>query len=55
MAPLPDNVVQMPARPARLRADVPPFNPADPTHLRAWEAIWDMGQHLLRENKRGSK
>ena len=37
----PSNVVPMPARPARLRSDVPPFNPSNPAHLRAWEGVWD--------------
>lgn len=27
-----------------LRADVPPFDPGNPAHLRAWEAIWDFGK-----------
>ena len=25
-----------------LRADVPPFDPGNGAHLRAWEALWDM-------------
>lgn len=41
------NVVAMPARPPRLRADVPPFDPTNEAHLRAWEALWDMGQRDL--------
>ena len=27
-----------------VRADVPPFDPSNPRHLRAWEAIWDFGK-----------
>lgn len=27
-----------------LRADVPPFDPGNPAHLRAWESLWDLGQ-----------
>ena len=27
-----------------LRADVPPFDPSNPRHLSAWEAIWDFGK-----------
>lgn len=26
------------------RADVPEFDPRNPAHLRAWEAIWDAGR-----------
>lgn len=32
------------AQSSELRADVPPFDPGNPAHLRAWEAIWDMGR-----------
>ena len=28
----------------KLREDVPPFDPFNPSHLRAWESIWDMGR-----------
>jgi hypothetical protein len=31
------------AQSMKLRADVPPFDPFNPKHLRAWESIWDMG------------
>lgn len=34
-----------------LRADVPPFDPRNPCHLRAWESIWDMGQAGLNRDK----
>jgi len=27
-----------------LRPDVPPFDPGNPRHLRAWEAIWGFRQ-----------
>lgn len=36
-----------PVRP--LRADVPPFDPSDDAHLRAWETMWDFG---VREKAR---
>ena len=32
------------AQSVELRADVPPFDPGNPKHLRAWEAIWDFGK-----------
>ncbi len=32
------------AQEPELRADVPPFDPRNPLHLRAWETIWDMGR-----------
>lgn len=28
----------------QLRPDVPPFDPCNPDHLGAWEAVWDLGQ-----------
>src|SRR3546814_5925385 len=39
---VPDNLIPFPTPTARLRADVPPFDPTNPNHLRAWEAIWDL-------------
>ena len=47
-----DNIIAFPEPPPRLRGDVPPFDPANPAHLRAWEAIWDFGQ---MEARRGEK
>jgi hypothetical protein len=35
-----------------LRPDVPPFNPRNPAHLRAWETIFDMGRQLLADEDR---
>lgn len=32
------------AQSLELRADVPSFDPGNPRHLRAWEAIWDFGK-----------
>lgn len=32
------------AQSSELRADVQPFDPINPAHLRAWEASWDMGR-----------
>jgi hypothetical protein len=32
-----------------LRPDVPPFDPGNPRHLRAWEAIWDFGNRTGSE------
>lgn len=29
------------AQSLELRADVPPFDPSNPRHLRAWEALWE--------------
>lgn len=34
-------------RPARLRADVPPFDPRNPAHLRAWESLYDFGRRAM--------
>ena len=39
------------ARKPELRADVPPFDPANPVHLRAWELIWDAAQSPWRSGK----
>lgn len=46
------NVVPFPQPLNRLRADVPPFDPTNPAHLRAWETIWDIGRSELRWNER---
>ena len=32
------------AQSLELRADVPPFDPNNPRHLRAWEAFFDFGR-----------
>ena len=48
----PNNVVPFPQPLHRLRADVPPFDPTNPAHLRAWETIWDIGRSELRWNER---
>lgn len=41
------NVIALPSREPRasmkLRAGVPPFDPTNAAHLRAWEAIWSIG------------
>jgi hypothetical protein len=37
-------VIPFPTPKPRLRAGVPPFDPTNPAHLRAWEAIWDFAQ-----------
>lgn len=39
------------ARRPELRADVPPFDPSNPAHLRAWEAILDAGRSLHRSDR----
>ena len=36
-----------------LRADVLPFDPTNPSHLRAWEAMYDLGQAALRSERPG--
>ena len=46
-----DNVVTMVPR-ARLRSDVPPFDPTNPAHLRAWESVWDFAQAELARAER---
>lgn len=50
-APAPANIIAFPAPKARLRADVPPFDPNNPKHLRAWEALFDLGRASLREGR----
>ena len=40
----PGNIIPFPEPMPRLRADVPPFDPSNPAHLRAWEAIFDFGR-----------
>lgn len=32
------------ALPRQLRADVPPFDPGNETHVRAWEKLYDLGR-----------
>lgn len=43
-----NNIVPFHPRPRPLRADVPPFDPRNDRHLRAWENLWDMGQRALQ-------
>lgn len=38
------NIIPFPEPNPRLRPDVPPFDPYNPAHLRAWEAIFDFGR-----------
>jgi len=42
------NVIALPSREPRasmkLRAGVPSFDPTNAAHLRAWEAIWSIGE-----------
>jgi hypothetical protein len=47
-----DNLVTFPARPRRLRADVIPFDPSIPSHIAAWEAVWDFGMAQLQAEDR---
>jgi hypothetical protein len=42
-----NNVLRFDPRPRPLRSDVPPFDPNNPAHLRAWEAIFDFGRASL--------
>lgn len=51
-AGLPGKIIPFPQPLPRLRADVPPFDPTNPAHLRAWEAIFDFGQAELRRKDR---
>ena len=46
-----DNIVTFTPAPRPLRADVPPFDPSNPAHLRAWEALWDWGQMEANRGK----
>jgi hypothetical protein len=45
------NILTFTAPPRPLRADVPPFDPNNPAHLRAWESMFDLGQWELRNGK----
>jgi hypothetical protein len=45
----PDNIYQFRLVPRPLRADVPPFDPNNSAHLRAWENMYDFGVASLRE------
>lgn len=38
------NVIPFTARPRPLRDDVPPFDPMNDAHLRAWESMWDFSR-----------
>lgn len=42
------DVIPFTPRPRPLRADVPPFDPSNDAHLRAWESIWDLAQAEAR-------
>lgn len=44
-----DNIIPLPARPRSMRRDVPPFDPSNPVHIAAWEALWDAGQSALAQ------
>lgn len=46
-----DNLIQFKPRPRPLRADVPAFDPSNPAHLRAWEAMFDFGRMEARRGK----
>ncbi len=48
-----DNLIQFTPRPRPLRADVPAFDPRNPAHLRAWEAMFDFGMVALRQKREG--
>lgn len=39
-----DNILTFTPPPRPLRADVPPFDPGNPAHLRAWETMFDLGR-----------
>ena len=41
-------ILAFPAPKPRLRADVPPFDPTNPAHLRAWESMFDFGVASLK-------
>lgn len=45
------DVIPFTPRPRPLRADVPPFDPGNPAHLRAWESLWDLGQMEARNGR----
>lgn len=47
-ARLSGEVIPLTPRPRPLRADVPPFDPSNPEHLRAWEALFDLGKREAR-------
>ena len=46
-----DNILTFTPPPRPLRADVPPFDPNNQAHLRAWESMWDWGQWEARNGK----
>ncbi|MBY0344534.1 MAG: hypothetical protein K2Q29_11830 [Sphingomonadales bacterium] len=45
---MPAEIVTLTPRPRPLRADVPPFDPTNDAHLRAWEALFDLGKREAR-------
>lgn len=47
-----DNILAFKPRPRPLRADVPPFDPSNQAHLRAWESMWDFAQVAARHGRR---
>lgn len=42
------DVIPFAPRPRPLRAGVPPFDPNNDSHLRAWESLWAIGQMEAR-------
>ena len=46
----PGNVIPFPEPVPRLRSDVPPFDPSNPAHLRAWAAMFDFGRASQKRN-----
>lgn len=47
-SPLQANVVNFRPAARPLRADVPPFDPRNQAHLRAWESMWDFSRMEAR-------
>ena len=52
LAGAPGNLVPFPQRLPRLRPDVPPFDPTNSAHIRAWEAMFDLGRAESRWKER---
>ena len=48
----PSNIFKFNPRPRPLRADVPPFDPANNSHLRLWEALYDYQQAEMHNGRR---
>lgn len=50
------NIIPFPRRPANDNpGDIPPFDPANPTHLRAWRTIYLLASEHVKQRLAGGR